>query len=92
MLPDGRIVPVPSDARFVRKTSRSHKTFTTALAFPAVQVGAILDYQYELWFDTIFYLEPWYFSEEIPVRYSEIVFKTPPEVGASGLEPRRPRR
>lgn len=83
VLPDGRILPVPSDARFVRKTSRSNRTFTTALAFPAVQVGAILDYQYELWFDTIFYLEPWYFSEEIPVRYSEIVFKTPLEVGAS---------
>lgn len=83
VLPDGRILPVPSDAKFVRKTSRSHRTYTTALAFPAVQVGAILDYQYELWFDTIFYLEPWYFSEEIPVRYSEIVFKTPLDVGAS---------
>ena len=83
VLPDGRILPVPSDAKFVRKTSRSNRTFTTALAFPAVQVGAILDYQYELWFDTIFYLEPWYFAEEIPVRYSEIVFKTPLDVGAS---------
>jgi transglutaminase-like putative cysteine protease len=80
VLPDGRIVPVPPDARFVRKTSRTHKTFTTAVAFPAVQVGAILDYQYELGFDSIFYLEPWYFSDEIPVRYSEVVFKTPPEL------------
>jgi hypothetical protein len=70
VLPDGRILPVPSDAKFVRKTSRSNRTYTTALAFPAVQVGAILDYQYEL-------------SEEIPVRYSEIVFKTPLDVGAS---------
>ena len=54
-------VPLPKDAKFVRKTSRSQKTFVTAVAFPAVEVGAILDYQYELWFD-IFYLEPWYFS------------------------------
>jgi hypothetical protein len=83
VLPDGRILPVSSDAKFVRKTSRSRKTFTTALAFPAVQVGAILDYQYELWFDSIFYLEPWYFAEEVPVRYSEIVFKTAPEVAAA---------
>src|SRR4051812_14674581 len=77
VLPDGRIVPLAADARFVRKTSLSHKTFTTAVAFPAVQVGAILDYQYELGFDSIFYLEPWHFSDEIPVRYSEVVFKTP---------------
>ena len=81
-LPDGRVVPVAADARFVRKTSRSLKTFTTAVAFPAVQVGAILEYEYELWFDSIFFLEPWYFAEEIPVRYSEITFKTPLTVAA----------
>ncbi|MFL6258927.1 MAG: DUF3857 domain-containing protein [Thermoanaerobaculia bacterium] len=80
VLPDGRIVPVPPDAQFVRKTSFTHKTFKTAVAFPAVQVGAILDYQYELGFDSIFYLEPWYFSDELPVRYSEVVFKTPPDL------------
>ncbi len=77
VLPDGRVVPVPPDAQFVRRTSRAHKTFTTAVAFPAVQVGAILDYQYVLGFDSIFYLEPWVFSDEVPVRYSEVVFKTP---------------
>lgn len=76
VLPDGRVVPVPADATFVRKTSRSRKTFETAMAFPAVEVGAILDYQYELVFGSPFFLEPWYFSEEGPVRYSEIVFKT----------------
>ncbi|HEY0514716.1 MAG TPA: DUF3857 domain-containing protein [Thermoanaerobaculia bacterium] len=82
VLPDGRVLPISSDARFVRKTSRSLKTFTTAVAFPSVQVGAILDYRYELRFDSPFYLEPWYFSEEIPVRYSEVVFKTMKEMQA----------
>ena len=43
VLPDGRVIPVPSDAKFVRKTSRSRKSFVTAVAFPSVQVGAILD-------------------------------------------------
>ena len=82
VLPDGRIIPVASDAKFSRKTSRSRKWFTTAVAFPSVQVGAILDYEYELWFDSIFYLEPWYFSEEVPVRFSEIVFKLPLNIQA----------
>lgn len=75
VLPDGRILPVPADARFVRKTSVSHKTFVTAVAFPSVEVGAILDYQYELVFQSPFLLDPWYFSEDVPVRRSEIIFK-----------------
>ena len=53
VLPDGTVIPVSGDAKFVRKTSRSRKTFTTAVAFPSVQVGAILDYQYEVRFDSI---------------------------------------
>jgi hypothetical protein len=77
VLPNGQVVAVSSDAKFVSKTSRSLRTFVTAVAFPSVQVGAILDYQYELRFDTIYYLEPWYFSEDVPVRYSEIQFKAP---------------
>lgn len=76
VLADGRVIPVPADARFVCKTSLSRKTFVTAVAFPAVEVGAILDYRYELVFDSPFLLDPWYFAEEVPVRHSEIVFKT----------------
>jgi hypothetical protein len=77
VLPDGRIVPVAADARFERKTSDLHQKFTTSVAFPAVEVGAILDYEFELGFDDIFYLEPWIFSDELPVRYSEVIFRTP---------------
>jgi hypothetical protein len=75
VLPDGRIVPVPADARFERRTSKSSKTYVTTVAFPAVQVGAILDYEYEVTFLSPFVLEPWYFSEELPVRHAEIVCK-----------------
>jgi len=91
VLPDGRILPVPSDAKFVRKTSRSHKTYTTAVAFPAVQVGAILDYRYDLVFDSPYYLEPWYFSDDVPVRYSEVIFRTMLELKAQAWS-RAPQR
>src|SRR5215218_6925567 len=50
VLPDGRILPVPADARFQRRTSKSSKAFVTSVTFPAVQAGAILDYQYEVTF------------------------------------------
>ncbi len=76
ILPDGRIIPVPADAKFERRASKSSKTFVTAVAFPAVQVGAILDYEYEIVFSSPFLFEPWVFSEDLPVRHSEIVYKT----------------
>jgi hypothetical protein len=76
VLPDGRIIPVPADAKFQRRTSESSRTFVTTVAFPAVQVGAILDYQYEIVFSSPFLLEPWPLSDEMPVRHAEIVFKT----------------
>lgn len=75
VLPDGRVLPVPADATFVRRTSKSSKTYVTAVAFPAVQVGAILDYQYEVTFSSPYLLDPWYLSEELPVRHAEVVFK-----------------
>lgn len=75
VLPDGRVVPVPADATFKRRTSTTRKTFVTSVAFPAVEVGAILDYQYEVVFSSPFVLEPWFLSEEIPVRHAEIVYR-----------------
>src|SRR5215207_531151 len=34
VLPDGRVVPVPADAKFKRKMSRQEKRFVTSVAFP----------------------------------------------------------
>jgi hypothetical protein len=58
VLPDGTVVPVPRDATFKRTASRSRRLYVTSVAFPAVQVGAILDYQYTVRWDSIFFLEP----------------------------------
>ena len=82
VLPDGRVLPLPADAKFERKTSARQKRSVTSVAFPGVEVGAILDYQYELRFDSPYYLEPWYFSDEVPVVYSEVIFKVPSVVQA----------
>jgi transglutaminase-like putative cysteine protease len=76
VLRDGRVLPLPADAKFERKTSARQKRSVTSIAFPGVEVGAILDYQYELLFDSYF-LEPWYFSDELPVLSSEVVFRIP---------------
>jgi Domain of Unknown Function with PDB structure (DUF3857) len=78
VLPDGTVVPVPRDAKFERAASRSRRVYVTSVAFPAVQVGAILDYQYTVQWDTIFFLEPWFFQDRLPVQHSEISYEIPP--------------
>lgn len=80
VLPDGSEVPLGSDARFERKESKRFGRKVTTVTFPKVEVGAILDYQYELRFESIYFLEPWFFSDELPVLHSEMVFKVPREI------------
>ncbi len=81
VLPDGRIVPVSAEARFERRSSRAHETFVTTIAFPEVQPGAILDYQYDLAFSSSGVLDPWFFSDERPVLHAEITYKTSKGLG-----------
>jgi transglutaminase-like putative cysteine protease len=80
--PDGTVAPLPKDARFKRKLSTRDKRFVTSIAFPAVEVGSILDYRYEIAFDSIYFLEPWTLSETVPVRRAEITWRLPEEISA----------
>ena len=77
VLPDGRIVLLSKESIFEERRSRSLRSFVTKLVFPAVEAGAILDYQYTVRWDSLFYLEPWQFHEEIPTRLSEITYIKP---------------
>ena len=89
VLPDGRELAVDKDAVFRRVSSRSEKRFITTAVFPSVEPGAILDWSYDLSSDSIFYLEPWYFQEKVPVLHSEITYHIPSHVaiGAWASEP-----
>ncbi len=77
VLADGREIPLPKDAVFKRRTSRSGKRFVSSIVFPGVEVGAVLDYKYRLRAVSLFSLEPWYFQEEVPTVYSEVVYDIP---------------
>ena len=83
VLPDGRIIPVAEDAMFRRRTSRKEKIFETSIAFPAVEVGAILDYRYQVRLESPFLVEPWTFQEEVPTLFSEIIYDTPHVIAVS---------
>ncbi|HEX3126176.1 MAG TPA: DUF3857 and transglutaminase domain-containing protein [Thermoanaerobaculia bacterium] len=77
ILPDGREIPLPKDAVFKRRTSKSEKRFVSSVVFPGVEVGAILEYRYRLRGFALFALEPWYFQEEVPTEYSEVIYDIP---------------
>jgi hypothetical protein len=83
VLPDGTVVPLPKEVKFERLASRSRRIYVTKVAFPAVQVGAILDYQYKVRWDSIFFLDPWYFQDRVPVLHSEIAYDVPPTLQAT---------
>ena len=84
VLPDGRVVPLAADAVFKSETSHAEKTYVTKAAFPAVEVGAILDYSYRLIWDDFFFLEPWEFNDELPTLRSEVSYVIP---GSLAIKP-----
>ncbi|HEX3525628.1 MAG TPA: DUF3857 domain-containing protein [Thermoanaerobaculia bacterium] len=85
VLSDGRTLPLTAEAKFERLVSQREKRSVTSVAFPGVEVGAILDLSYEIRFDTFLYLEPWYFSDRaMPVLHSEIVYEVPKGITLQG--------
>ncbi len=85
ILADGTVVPLLEDAIFRERSSRAKKSFVTKAAFPAVEVGSIIEYRYKFRWDDVAYLEPWYFHHHIPTVLSEITYYKP---GNMALEPR----
>lgn len=79
IMPDGEVVPL-TDAVFTQVESERKGWLITSFPFPAVEAGAILDYRYELRFDSPYLLWPWLFQSEIPTLYSEIVYYVPDNV------------
>jgi hypothetical protein len=82
VLPDGRVVPVGQDALFRESVTGDKRWYRTKAAFPAVAPGAILDYRFELRYEVVSDLAPWYFQDALPTLHSEIVYYIPEHVSA----------
>lgn len=82
VLPDGREVALPEDALFRETVTGEKSWYQTTATFPALEPGAILDYRYELRFELVSTLEPWYFQDAIPTLHSEITYYVPGHVSA----------
>ncbi len=74
VLPNGTVVPLPEASLF--RESRVAGNVTKA-AFPAVEVGAVIDYRFRLQWDSIYFLEPWYLDDRVPTLHSELTYVEP---------------
>lgn len=73
-LPDGQTYTLKDKDFFTEKRSKysSVKKFAT----PQLEVGAIIDYYYEIESKDIIQLREWYFQTDIPIQLSELVVNT----------------
>lgn len=74
---DGTVLPLSAADIFEQTTSRRHRQFVTRVAFPAVEIGSIVEYRYDLYWDSPLITPPWLFNNRIPTLRSEITYKRP---------------
>jgi hypothetical protein len=83
VLPDGRELSLPDDAVFNKEYSDYYGRELTSLAMPEVTPGAIVEYRYKIFFDSLLYPAPWYFQSELPTLHSEYTAEFPRTFGFS---------
>jgi Domain of Unknown Function with PDB structure (DUF3857) len=73
--PDGTRQELTKKDFFEEKTIDDIRT--KQFAFPNLQVGSIIEYEYEVINNNLVTLQSWYFQEDIPVRHSELWLSFP---------------
>jgi len=76
-LPGGRVVELPDNAVFDKEYSSYFKRAMVSFALPEVVAGAIVEYRYKVFFDSVVYTQPWYFQDELPILASSITYVLP---------------
>ncbi|MEM9291963.1 MAG: DUF3857 domain-containing protein [Acidobacteriota bacterium] len=83
--PDGRVVELTEEAKFEKSFDQYYSTEVLSFAMPEVQPGAIIEYRYQIFFDSWAFSDPWFFQGRLPVLYSEIVYEIPGALGFAHL-------
>ena len=86
LLPDGRIVEMDGGSRFEKKYSSFFNYTVNTVALPAVEPGAIVEWRYRLFFDSVAHVDPWYFQSSLPTLRSEIIAEYPGNFGFSEIK------
>ena len=73
--PDGTMTSLGKKDFYKEKLSDKYTAIK--FAFPNVQVGSVIEYEYAVVHDNVTVLPEWYFQESIPVRWNELHFTFP---------------
>ncbi|MEM9848790.1 MAG: DUF3857 domain-containing protein [Bacteroidota bacterium] len=68
--PDGTKIDIPKKDIFDEQVYENH--YNKRIAFPNLQEGSIIEYEYRRTSPSIYKLPTWYFQEDIPVLHSEL--------------------
>ncbi len=77
VLPDGSVVPLEGETTFKKSYSAEFGGDLISFVMPDVEPGAIIDYRYRHYFDSLFFPEPWFFESELPTQSSRFVCDIP---------------
>lgn len=77
--PDGSVVAVPATEihRRVVARTRGWNEVAYVFHFPSVEPGAILEYRYQRTVDAFVFIEPWSFTQDLPVLVSKVAQAIP---------------
>ena len=70
-LPNGKVKTVAVSNKEEFEETINEYWGRVRFSFPAVEEGVIIEYKYEFNTSNIYFLEPWYFQNELPTRYSD---------------------
>ncbi|MEN8163143.1 MAG: DUF3857 domain-containing protein [Acidobacteriota bacterium] len=84
-LPGGKVVDLPKDATFEKKYSDYYGSTVVSCAMPEVVEGAIIEYSYRTYFDSIFFPRMWFFQAEIPTLVSRVTYEIPHNIAFAPL-------
>jgi hypothetical protein len=85
-LPDGKVVDLADNATFEKEFSDYYDTSVTSCALPEVVPGAIVEYRYRVFFDSVFYPRTWYFQAEIPTLLNTVTYELPTSINFYPVE------
>lgn len=75
---DGTVIAVPEAAVFRQDLGGARAS--ASVAFPAVEVGAVVDYRFRLAWGAPVFPQTWTFDDRIPTLRSELVYDQPPGI------------
>jgi hypothetical protein len=93
LLPDGRVIELAEESTFSKTFSTYYTRSVVSFVMPEVVPGAIIEYRYKRYFDSLYFSEPWFFESQLPAVVSRFICDVPrkyyfetPVVTPTGLE------